>query len=86
MRDLAALQAGAVLRRESLQAAPRVQHRDGQRVELLLEAFGERDIDNLLGSVEREIGHGMIPLRARDLRVGGCVVEGTAMAMCANSG
>jgi hypothetical protein len=59
MGDLAAQQAGAVLRRRDFDAAARVEHGHDQRFQFLLDALGERYIENLAGDIEGQLSHGL---------------------------
>jgi hypothetical protein len=63
MGDLAAQQAGAVLRRGGFDATARVENGHDERFQFLLDTFGEGDIENLAGDVEGQFNHGWIPLR-----------------------
>src|SRR5690606_19437113 len=57
MGDLAAHQAGAVLRRERLYRTARIEHGHGQRVELARGTFSECTLDNLVRRLKRQFGH-----------------------------
>ena len=57
MRNLGPHQAGAILRRRDLHAAAGIQNGDDQRLQFLLDAFGERGIENLAGDFEGEFSH-----------------------------
>src|SRR4029077_12369961 len=61
MRDLAAQQAGAVLRRGGFDAAARIQNGDDKGVKFFLDGLDKRYIENLAGDVEGEFSHGWIP-------------------------
>jgi len=54
MRDLAAQQAGAVLRRGGFDAAAGVENRDDEGFQFFLDGLGQRYIENLAGDVEGE--------------------------------
>src|SRR4051812_35449056 len=58
MRDLAAQQAGAVLRRGYFDAAAGVEHRHHERFEFFLHALGESGVEDFSRDVEGEVSHG----------------------------
>jgi hypothetical protein len=62
MGDLAAPQAGAILRRVC-DAAARVKNGDDEGFQFLLNALGEGDIADLADNFEREFSHASGPLR-----------------------
>jgi hypothetical protein len=55
--DLFAHQAGAILRRRHLGHAARIQDRDAERLEFLLDRLGQCGIEDLAGDVEGEFSH-----------------------------
>ena len=62
MGDLAAHQAGAVLRRGDFDATARIENGDDEGFQFLLDALCERNIENLAGDIEGEFSHEWIPL------------------------
>ena len=63
--DLAAQQAGAVLRRGDFHAAARIEHGDDEGLQFLLDRLGKRGVENFAGDVEGQFGHGSVPFCMR---------------------